>query len=223
MQWTLVWVNSGSWWWTGMPGVLQSMGPQRIGHNWVTELNLPLFTYELHITMISFKVQGSFKKNLFKHTSSHFNKCQFLRQGSYYPCLQQEIIEIWYFAQGKTNKIDENYYAHEISLQDSLLCWGVLPRLCHTWTWFVFQWLDLTLPHSVVSIFHSVTLRSLTKGLRTPCDCWDGQGLGPDVNYMHRYMYLSPPFMPIWSRVLISCLMPSTAQIVSRHCSQAQK
>ena len=38
-QWTWVWVNSGSWWWTGRPGVLQSMGLQRVGHNWVTELN----------------------------------------------------------------------------------------------------------------------------------------------------------------------------------------
>ena len=38
-QWTWVWVNSGSWWWTGRPGVLQFMGLQRIGHNWVTELN----------------------------------------------------------------------------------------------------------------------------------------------------------------------------------------
>ena len=33
------WVNSGSWWWTGRPGVLQSMGSQRAGHDWVTELN----------------------------------------------------------------------------------------------------------------------------------------------------------------------------------------
>ena len=38
-QWTWVWVNSGSWWWTGKPGVLQSMGSQRVGHDWVTELN----------------------------------------------------------------------------------------------------------------------------------------------------------------------------------------
>ena len=38
-QWTWVWVNSGSWWWTGRPGVLQAMGLQRIRHNWVTELN----------------------------------------------------------------------------------------------------------------------------------------------------------------------------------------
>ena len=38
-QWTWVWVNSGSWWWTGRPGVLQSMGSQRVGHDWVTEMH----------------------------------------------------------------------------------------------------------------------------------------------------------------------------------------
>ena len=38
-QWTWVWVNSGSWWWTGRPGVLQSMWLQRVRHNWETELN----------------------------------------------------------------------------------------------------------------------------------------------------------------------------------------
>ena len=38
-QWTRVWVNSRSWWWTGKPGMLQSMGSQRVGHNWGTELN----------------------------------------------------------------------------------------------------------------------------------------------------------------------------------------
>ena len=41
-QWTWVWVNSRSWWWTGRPGVLQSVGSQRVGHNWTTELNQPL-------------------------------------------------------------------------------------------------------------------------------------------------------------------------------------
>ena len=39
-QWTWVWISSGSWWWTGKPGVLQSMGSQRVGHDWVTELNI---------------------------------------------------------------------------------------------------------------------------------------------------------------------------------------
>ena len=38
-QWTWVSVSSRSWWWTGKPGVLQSMGSQRVGHDWVTELN----------------------------------------------------------------------------------------------------------------------------------------------------------------------------------------
>ena len=36
---TIVWVNSGSWWWTGRPGMLQFMRSQRVGHDWVTELN----------------------------------------------------------------------------------------------------------------------------------------------------------------------------------------
>ena len=38
-QWTWVWVNSGSWLWTGRPGMLWSMGSQRVGHDWVTKLN----------------------------------------------------------------------------------------------------------------------------------------------------------------------------------------
>ena len=39
-QWTWVWVNSGSWWWTGRPVMLQFMGSQRVGHDWASELNL---------------------------------------------------------------------------------------------------------------------------------------------------------------------------------------
>ena len=38
-RWTWVWVNSGSWCWTGRPGVLRFMGSQRVGHEWATELN----------------------------------------------------------------------------------------------------------------------------------------------------------------------------------------
>ena len=43
-RWMWVWVNSGSWWWTGRPGVLRFMGSQRVGHDWVTELNLTELT-----------------------------------------------------------------------------------------------------------------------------------------------------------------------------------
>ena len=45
-QWTWVWVDSESWWWTGRPGVLRFMGSQRVGHDWATELNwTPLYVY----------------------------------------------------------------------------------------------------------------------------------------------------------------------------------
>ena len=38
-QWTWVWASSWCWWWTGKPGVLQSLRSQRIKHDWATELN----------------------------------------------------------------------------------------------------------------------------------------------------------------------------------------
>ena len=38
-QWTWVWASSRCWWWTGKPGLLQSTGLQRAGHNFATELN----------------------------------------------------------------------------------------------------------------------------------------------------------------------------------------
>ena len=37
-QWTWVWINAGSWWWTGKPGMLKSMGSQKIRQNWVTKM-----------------------------------------------------------------------------------------------------------------------------------------------------------------------------------------
>ena len=42
MPWTWVWVGSWSWWWTGKPGLLQSTGSQRVGHDWATELMILL-------------------------------------------------------------------------------------------------------------------------------------------------------------------------------------
>ena len=40
-QWTWIWTSSRILWWTAKPGALQSMGSQRVKHNWVTDLNLP--------------------------------------------------------------------------------------------------------------------------------------------------------------------------------------
>ena len=49
-QWTWVWVNPGSWCWTGRPGMLQSMGSQRVRHDWATELNM---SYLLLLLLLS--------------------------------------------------------------------------------------------------------------------------------------------------------------------------
>ena len=58
-QWTWVWVNSRSWWWTGRPGMLQSMGSQRVGHDWATKLNwTELINTYMHInTSINYQTQ----------------------------------------------------------------------------------------------------------------------------------------------------------------------
>ena len=39
IQWIWVWASSKSWWWIQKPGVLQSMGSQRVRHDWATQLN----------------------------------------------------------------------------------------------------------------------------------------------------------------------------------------
>ena len=44
---------SRSWWWTGRPGVLRFMGSQRVGHDWVTELNWKADCMVIIITMMS--------------------------------------------------------------------------------------------------------------------------------------------------------------------------
>ena len=60
--WTWVWVNSGSWWWTGRPGVLQFMGSQRVGHDWATELNwvssTQCYSYLLFLCMHAYVLSG---------------------------------------------------------------------------------------------------------------------------------------------------------------------
>ena len=48
---TWVWVNSGSWWWTGRPGVLRFMELQRVGHDWATELNCTVNPLDLNCTV----------------------------------------------------------------------------------------------------------------------------------------------------------------------------
>ena len=66
-QWTCVWVSSRSWWWTGRPGGLQSMGSQRVGHDWVTELNWKYYsdvnmsTYSIPKALLHLQWENIFK------------------------------------------------------------------------------------------------------------------------------------------------------------------
>ena len=50
-RWTWVWVNSGSWWWTGRPGLLRLMGLQRVWHDWETKVNWAVVDYFLVVLL----------------------------------------------------------------------------------------------------------------------------------------------------------------------------
>ena len=59
-QWTWVWVDSGSWWWTGRPGVLQSMESQRVRYNRVTEPNWTTYI-KFYLKKIIYKALGTIR------------------------------------------------------------------------------------------------------------------------------------------------------------------
>ena len=58
--WTWVWVNSGSWWGTGRPGVLRFMGSQRVGHDWATDL----IWSDTYIYIMLYDSPGILKNNI---------------------------------------------------------------------------------------------------------------------------------------------------------------
>ena len=66
--WTWVWVNSGSWRWTGRPGVLRFMGSQRVGHDWVTELNWtdPTYLFSIPYLILPFSMKFFYQSDWFQ-------------------------------------------------------------------------------------------------------------------------------------------------------------
>ena len=99
-QWTRVWGNARSWWWTGRPGELQSKGWQRVGHDWVTELNwflISAFPFRTHflfillrhvfilfIFLFTFSVSSTEDMFFPKHCTVKLN-CELLRGEIYSP------------------------------------------------------------------------------------------------------------------------------------------
>ena len=82
-QRTWVWVSSGSWWWTGNPGVLQSIGSQRVRHDWAnwTELNWTIPPSYLLVLM---------------NKLNSMQKLRLTLSASYHPMLQQQFNPVGY-------------------------------------------------------------------------------------------------------------------------------
>ena len=92
-QWTWVWVNSGSWCWTGRPGVLRFMGLQRVGHDWATKLNWTELKVSKELKIIIYIIKSSWnnwrnisvfeannKMYISSETGSEEWKCVLLRE-----------------------------------------------------------------------------------------------------------------------------------------------
>ena len=78
-QWTWVWANSGNWWWTGRPGMMQSMGLQRVRHNWATELNcteawIPMKLWIAFFTELELKKKKLYGKQKTPNRQSNLEK-----------------------------------------------------------------------------------------------------------------------------------------------------
>ena len=90
--WTWVWPSSRRWWWTGKPGMLQSKGSQRLGHNWVTELHqaslsMPCFQQCLLMSLCHVLVNSHNTENFFIITF-FFCNC-LMNKKVYFSCLSQ--------------------------------------------------------------------------------------------------------------------------------------
>ena len=86
-QWTWVWVNPGSWRWTGRPGVLQSVGSPRVGHDWGTELNWmthlkALFMCWGHWKICPYEILLAVEKAKKRQQKSLKNLCRYCWKGN---------------------------------------------------------------------------------------------------------------------------------------------
>ena len=112
-QWTWVWVSSKSWWWTGKPGMLQSMGSPRVGHDWATELN---WTDGIHLT--------------FKDLSNCFQKWlyYFMLHHQHGSCICSTFFNTWhchlFFFIVAVLPVKHSYTS-----QHSSLCWEALSQV----------------------------------------------------------------------------------------------
>ena len=77
-QWTWVWVNPWSWLWTGRPCMLQSMGSQRVGHDWATE-HVTLLTNPITTVLLGHILRRNFSKTNWTRISNS-GRCSRFRE-----------------------------------------------------------------------------------------------------------------------------------------------
>ena len=91
-QCTWVWSSSVSWWWTGKPGVLHSMGLQRVGHDWVTELNWTEFSLTVVWTVLNVDGNCGYKEFF---QNSRQRKNWYITLGSWAKGLHNFVRFLW--------------------------------------------------------------------------------------------------------------------------------
>ena len=119
-QRTWVWVNSGSWWWTGRPGVLQSIRLQRVRHDWGTELRRYLCRdmhpfYSLGINFWNWNTRSSFQIFI----------CYYCFRSVIKEC--SLLIILWLHQLCTTSKPFSNHFF--------FLIFFICSEFCHTLTW----------------------------------------------------------------------------------------
>ena len=121
-RWTWVWVNSGSWWWTGRPGLLRFMVSQGVRHDWVTELNWTPVLEAItkwwrvcqHIFMTTIKLSKSPTKEVAKGSkrkkcmSNHSAQAHYLLLILILKVFQRyKILDVWF-------TIDQGIIAYDL-------------------------------------------------------------------------------------------------------------
>jgi len=87
----LSWINSRNWWWTGRPGVLQSMGLWRVGYNWVAELNWTCMKCSLAVSNFLEEISSLSDSIVFLYFFALITEEGFLLS----PCYSLEFCKLW--------------------------------------------------------------------------------------------------------------------------------
>ena len=111
-HWMWVWANSRRWWRIGTPGVLQSMGLKRVGHDWATEQQWANQTWRVNIVALTVEVKVCFKAQLGSETGASL-VAQMVKN---LPIIQE--TQVWSLGQ-------EDFLEKGMATHSSILAWRI--------------------------------------------------------------------------------------------------